>query len=131
MNFIEKISKIKQQLWISNQEGTNKKKQIENLMILGIIIVITVIVMNYILEDKGQNEDYSQNVGVLAQKNEILNESDEITLEKQLEDILKTIKGVGNVKVLITYSQTSQVLPMYSEDSTEKVTEENDSRWWN
>lgn len=42
-------------------------------------------------------------------------------LKEQLEDILQNINGVGKVKVLITYSQTSQVLPLYNEDTSKKI----------
>lgn len=50
-------------------------------------------------------------------------------LEQRLENILQNIQGVGKVKVLITYSQTSQVVAMYNEDSTKSDTEESDKRW--
>lgn len=36
------------------------------------------------------------------------------------------INGVGNVKVLITYSQTSQTVPLYNEESSQKDTQEQD-----
>ncbi len=48
-------------------------------------------------------------------------------MEQKLENILSNIKGVGKTKVLITYSQTSQIIPMYDEDSSTSTTEETDS----
>ena len=39
----------------------------------------------------------------------------ENNLEKQLENILSKIKGVGEVKVLLTYSETSAIYPIYNE----------------
>ena len=48
-------------------------------------------------------------------------------MEQKLENILSNIKGVGKTKVLITYSQTSQIIPMYDEDSSTITTEETDS----
>lgn len=40
---------------------------------------------------------------------------------------MSKIKGVGNVKVLVTYSRTNQIIPMYNEDSSTSTTEEKDS----
>ena len=54
-------------------------------------------------------------------------EQDEYNLEKDLEDILSNMQGVGKIKVLITYSQTSSVIPMYSETESTSITEETDS----
>lgn len=48
-------------------------------------------------------------------------------LKQELEKILSTINGVGQVRVLITYSQTSQSMPMYNEDSKVSVVEEKDT----
>ena len=39
---------------------------------------------------------------------------------------LSKIEGVGEVNVMITYSQTSQTVPLYNEDRTTKDTEETD-----
>jgi len=49
-----------------------------------------------------------------------------INLEKQIEGILKKLKGVDDVSVLITYEETNKVIPMYNEDSQESVTKEED-----
>lgn len=48
-------------------------------------------------------------------------------LEKRLEEILSNINGVGKVKVLITYSESSQVVAMYDETSKSSDTKETDS----
>ena len=41
-------------------------------------------------------------------------------------NILETINGVGKVKVLLKYSESSQVVAMYNETNSENKTEEND-----
>jgi len=48
-------------------------------------------------------------------------------LEKRLENILRSMEGVGDVEVLINYSETSTVVAMYNENVTESSTEETDS----
>ena len=53
--------------------------------------------------------------------------NNEYDLQKELEDILSKMQGVGKTKVLITYFQTSSIIPMYSETESTSVTEEKDS----
>lgn len=55
------------------------------------------------------------------------NETYEDELEKRLENILETMVGIGKVKVLITYTQSSEVVPMYNENNTTSQTSEIDS----
>lgn len=50
------------------------------------------------------------------------------SMEKNLEDILSNIEGVGKVKVLITYSESSEIVAMYNETNKDSVVEEKDSR---
>ena len=56
-----------------------------------------------------------------------ISETNEYDLETELEDILSKMQGVGSVKVLVTYSQTSAVIPMYSQTESTSSTEETDS----
>ena len=55
------------------------------------------------------------------------NNNEATTIEKELETILSNIEGVGKVKVLITYSQSSEVVAMYNENSKNSQVEEKDS----
>ena len=48
-------------------------------------------------------------------------------LEKKLENILSKIQGVGKVKVFINYSQSSETVAMYNENSKVSQTEETDT----
>ena len=66
---------------------------------------------------------------VLAQNTNESNISgnQEYNLEKKLEDILSKISGVGKVQVLITYSETSEVVAMHNEVTNKSRTEENDT----
>ena len=118
--FKEKIK----QLTSKTDEGNNKKK-IENLVFLLIILIVVLVAINFIWNDKKENEKTTDNNKKLAIQEETKKDSDS-DLKEQLEDILQNINGVGKVKVLITYSQTSQVLPLYNEDTSKKDTEEKD-----
>ena len=127
----EKLEKLKEKL--NKKEGESNKKTIENLVVFAIILIITIVAINYIWSgDKKNNKTNDESNKKLATEENIADtEIQEVStvdnMETKLENILSNIKGVGKTKVLITYSQTSQVLPMYNEDSSVSSTEETDS----
>lgn len=132
--FKDKLTKVKESLK-NKEDGGNNKKIIENLVVFVIILIVTIVVINYVWNGDKNNSKQMNNTTtkskVLAstdneEKSNSQSENSDET-ERKLEDILSNIKGVGNVKVMITYSQTSKVEPMYSEDSSQKITQENDS----
>ena len=111
------------------KEKFKKFAKIENIVFLIIILIVTTIAINYILkEDKSttKNEN-TTNSKVLADSEEETNTSD---LQSNLEKILSTIKGVGKVKVFISYSESSKTIAMYDEKTTTSSTEETDSSRW-
>lgn len=125
--FKEKLQKIKEK----NSEENNKKK-VENLVVFIIIMIVTIVAINYIWSGDNKKENITTDTNKrLATTENSTNAnsttSDENSMELKLENILSNIKGVGKTKVLITYSQTSQVVPVYDEDSSMSTTEETDS----
>lgn len=107
-------------------EKTNSKKKIENLVSLIIILIITVIIMNRIWNGDTQKTEENKiegNTSVLATEEDTTKEE----LEKKLENILSTVKGVGEVNVFINYSESSSIEPLYDETTTTSTTEEGDS----
>ena len=107
-------------------EKTNSKKKIENLVSLIIILIITVIIMNRIWNGETQKTEENKtegNTSVLATEEDTTKEE----LEKKLENILSTVKGVGEVNVFINYSESSSIEPLYDETTTTSTTEEGDS----
>ncbi len=124
----EQMNKLKNMF--KSDEGNNKKK-IENLVVFVIILIITIIVINMILnDDKKEDNTQTNNISkTLAQTDKANYVSTTDELEENLEAILSKIEGVGKVNVLITYSQTSEIVAMYNEDNTKSDTEESDSRW--
>lgn len=125
----EKRKKIKE-MFSFRKEGNNKRK-IENLVVFIIILIITVIFINTIWNgDKKEKENINNNTDKVLAQVEVANENvaDSNELEKRLENILQNIEGVGKVKVLLTYSESSQTVAMYNEDNTKSDTEETDTR---
>lgn len=119
----EKIKNI-----FSKQEGNNKKK-IENIVVFIIILIVTIVAINYIWNGEKKNQS-TDKVPQTEEKNEVVQVNSEITpdeSEKKLANILSNIKGVGKVKVLLTYSETSTYVPVYNENSKQSNTTETDS----
>ena len=114
----------------------DKKKQMENIIIFIIILIVTVLIINsmWSSDNKGSQEKKQDNSKVLAQTSspDATNTDD---LEAKLEDILGSMDGVGKVKVLIKYSESSSVVAMYNEttkenskDGTSKDVKETESK---
>lgn len=102
------------------------KRKVENLVVLLILSIIIVIAINYIWKDdkKNSNEKFET-----REQNEVVQVSTNIqenSLEEKLEKILSKITGVGEVKVLITYSESSTLIPIYDENKKTSNTTEND-----
>ena len=126
----EKIEKVKA-LAIRKGDKDNKKT-IENLVAFVIILIITIIAINTIWkkDNKTESNKNTNTLGKqLADTNQIVDVNSKVAdddTEERLKNILSKIEGVGNVDVLITYSRTSQIVPLYNEDLTESITEETD-----
>lgn len=115
---------------IEKQKEKGNKKNVENLVIFLVILIITLIAINTIWKEDEEeiNEETNMAGKTLATQNyEEANITEQENLERKLEDILGKIEGVGRVSILITYSETSQVVAMYNETQKESETEEADN----
>lgn len=117
------------------EEPNDNKKKIENLVFFIIILIITIVIINYIwngkkISNKTTNSTGKQLATVQDKTSNVKdqeNTNDSTDLEKRLEEILKNINGVGTVKVFINYSESSETMAMYNENSKTSVTEETDT----
>ena len=109
----------------------NNKNKIENLVFFIIILIITIVIINIIWNDKNTSKNVKEvdTNKKLATTNQVQVEqvSKEDTLSQKLEAILSQIQGVGEVKVFINYSESSEVVAMYNENSKSSTTEETDT----
>lgn len=126
--------KFKKFLPTKEGEEPSNKRKLENIVVFVVILVITIIVINVIWNgnDESKNEVPADSNKRLAEENFENNivqgeNTDDSKLVSDLENILSNINGVGQVKVMVTYSETSKVMPVYNEESTEENTEETDS----
>lgn len=106
-------------------DENDKKRNIENIIVFIIILIVTVLIINVMWSsnDKKAENKSEDTTKVLAQAT---SSSEKDDLETRLEDILASIDGVGKVKVLIKYSESSSVVPMYNETTSESTTKETD-----
>ena len=119
-----------------NTGENNNKKKIENLIFLIVLVIITVVIINIIWNgDNTTNKEQSNNdtsKQLATTNNQTINQNQtqgtsETDLETRLEEILSQIQGVGEVKVLLNYSESSEVVAMYNETSRTSNTEETDT----
>ncbi len=115
-------------------EGNDKKK-IENLVFFVIVLIITIVIINVIWNDNKTTTKTEKNTSTKKLATSITNESNsnenstitENDLEGKLEQILSKIQGVGEVKVCLNYSESSEIVAMYNETSKINNTEESDT----
>lgn len=113
----------------------NDKKKIENLVFFIVLLIITIVAINIIWNGNKESNKEENNTDSkkLATTNEInVNNKSSIDcsdsgIESRLEEILSKIDGVGEVKVFINYSESSEVVAMYNENSKVSNTEESDT----
>ena len=115
--------------FLKPKEDGNDKKKIENLVFFVIILIITIITINIIWDnDKKKNkskENIIDNSKQLASAT--IETSSDLGLEQKLKNILETIQGVGKVNVFINYSESSETVAMFNENSKTSTTEETDT----
>lgn len=124
------------------QEEGNSKKKIENLVFFVIIAIITIIVINIIWngdkktttrhDNTNSNKQLASNLESVGVSKELKTQNQMIQgetndLEQKLANILSKIQGVGEVSVFINYSESSEVVAMYNENSKVSNTEETDT----
>lgn len=96
-------------------QNTEKKK--ENMISLLIILIITLIIINKILvTPEVKTKDELKEEAYLAVDNEQVENKEDI--EERLETILETLKGVSNVSVMLTYNESSAIVPIYNINET-------------
>lgn len=121
--------KEKLQNLIKTGDGKGKKN-IENAVVFIIILIVTILIINMIWgnPDKNTDENTVKNSTTTKLVNgETKENTDTEQIENSIKQILSKINGVGKVDVLITYSETSQVVAMYNETYKESQTEEEDT----
>ena len=124
--------KLKKVVNSKEEEGGNEKRKIENLVFFVVLLIITIVIINIIWKGNKQviKQENNTTTKQLANREIHTNASDNTTtdhLTEKLETILSKMQGVGEVKVFVNYSETSEVVAMYNETTKTSNTEENDT----
>lgn len=113
----------------------SKEKRIENLIFLLVILIITLIIINNILDGENKEDGGSRSNKSVESNSEKILDVDEFNyslnynnpeFEKRLENVLNKIKGVSNATVLITYAQSEEIVPIYNENNSTSEIEEGE-----
>lgn len=94
-----------------------KDKKTTNLLLIMIMLVIILVAMNYIFNE--ENTVKEKTAEVVSDNIENINEE---KIETKLSNILNEIEGVSNAKVMLSYSGTEKIIPVY--DIKEDIDEE-------
>ena len=123
-------NKLKEIIKNEDTEGNNKKK-IENLIFFVILLIATIVMINYIWNGrKTSNKTLTNTAGkqlAMTDNSSSTSIKDSENLEQKLESILSQIQGVGEVQVFINYSESSETVAMYNENTKTSTTEETDT----
>ena len=111
----------------SEDSDENNKKKIENLVFFVILLIATIVMINYIWNGKkSSNKTLTNTAGkqlAMTDNSSSTSIKDSENLEQKLESILSQIQGVGEVQVFINYSESSETVAMYNENTKTSTTE--------
>ena len=99
--FKEQMNKIKSLISKKEEDSTNKngKKKIDNLFAFLIILIITLIAINFILKsDEPKSENVNSPYKELAEEGRKEEENVDDELETRIENIFATMSGVRKSK---------------------------------
>lgn len=104
-----------------------QKKNLPFLTIAGIMVGILIIFMgkyfsSETLDVYSKDQESIKGVGMTSAEEEYKEK-----IEKQLEDILSKIDGIGKVDAMVYIKSGEEKVPVYNENTSANVTEETDS----
>ncbi len=119
------IKKILEKLF----QSKNKKKIIENSVIVIIIGIIAIVAGGSLFKkNEIKKEPVNGNTASVVETAAKAEPNNDIDVnEKRLKDILMTVKGAGKVNVMVTYVSGKEIVPAYDIKRNENDTEEKDS----
>jgi len=117
--------------------GQDKKKIIENSIIVIIIGIIFLVAGSTILKNKentflngNKQNNFNEEPKVGIEENDdillVSKSGVAYSIENKMEEILTQIKGVGKVSVMVTYESGSEIVPAYDKHQSKNDTQEED-----
>jgi len=119
---VEKIiNRIKE--YLKNNNNGEFVRNILVLLIIGVMVFILADIMG-----SGRNKEANIIKSVNDESYNNMPNDYTTVLERKLEDILSRLKGVGEVKVMITLEETEEVVPAFNTTKNNETTKETDSQ---
>ncbi len=106
---------------------TDRKKLIENSLVVVIIGIILVIAGSTLFGGSKGKEDSYRDEPESVQTGKNISQKEDDYLVNELESILSQIDGAGRVDVMITYSSGKEMVPAYDRKTRQRETQEKDS----
>ncbi len=104
------------------KELLNKDKRTSNLVLIAILLSVVLIATGYIF-DAEEEQVVSSNV--LSENGYNISFNDGYDLEKKLSNIISKIDGVESAEVMISYSTTERIIPVYDVKEDINTVKEN------
>ncbi len=101
------------------KELLNKDKKTSNLVLILVLLVIVLVSFNNIFNSE-QNEDKT----MLTMSENVVNVGE--STETRIANIISKIKGVESASVMISYSSTERIIPVYDTKENIDTTTEDD-----
>lgn len=101
------------------KELLNKDKKTSNLILIAVLLVIVLVFMNYIFSEP-ESEDIST---AALSENVAVSNGD---IETKLANIISKIDGVESASVMVSFSSTEKIIPVYdTKENTDTTTEDD------
>lgn len=101
------------------KEILNKDKKTSNLILILVLLVIVLMASNYIF-----NDDKKENTSTSVISENVIDVGS--TTEERLGNIISKINGVTSAHVMISYSSTEKIIPVYdTKENIDTTTEED------
>jgi len=99
------------------KEILNKDKKTSNLILILVLLVILLVSTNYIF-----NSEEKENLTTSTLSENVTDYTDSV--ETRLANIISKIEGVQSANVMISYSSTEKIIPVYdTKENTDTTTE--------
>jgi stage III sporulation protein AG len=121
---MKKMWQVIKGIFDGNSGADNRKKTMQNLIVLGGLGVVLMILSNYFNADK--NAAKVLPVTAVATQAVEKDSNQEQIMEQRLQTMLQQLPGVGRVDVMIVFDATKQLVIQQNVENNQQVTEEQD-----
>lgn len=105
----------------------NSKKFLLNMFTVLIIGIVLLIFSSSFETENNENENLNNEENNIVKQDSLINDYAN-KVEGKLENILSQMKGVGQVKVMVTFKDTAERIPALNTTKSEEISNEEDAQ---